>query len=193
MTERFYKDRGNLHFILMTSETSYFPEYEKRFYKEVKNHNNFFTSMTKVLKEINIKQIKNIKKNENIKKIKTNLKEYDNLKNLLQRFLSANFPYVSLVYDGFYAIHNKSLKYSIPLLNHKFESCSICMDLTKTEYSSDHSFFGKILNWSEGISNSFKNMTNTQAQNFPPSNDKSDKIENIAIKSSIENEKNVRN
>jgi len=142
MTERFYKDRKTLHFILLTTKTNYFTDYENRFYREIPN--NAFNSLTQVTKELNIKQIKNLRKDENIADVKHFLKEYDNLKNLLRSFLVANFPYVSIAYGGFTEIHDQSLKFSIPLLNHNSSVCSICVGRNKPKSSN---FLAKIFNW----------------------------------------------
>ena len=141
--ERFDKDKTNYHFILITSETRYFQEYEEKFYKEKNEKQNFYAQLTKTQKEINLKNVRNIKKNDKTKSVKTKLKEYDNLKNLVKILLKRNFTYVSIVHEGFYEIHALSMKYCIPLLNHDDKDCYICRkDNRKSKLN--FNFFGKI-------------------------------------------------
>jgi hypothetical protein len=80
---------------------------------------------TKVSKELNSKLVKKCLKKDKSKRFHLKIKEYDNIKKLVEIFLINNFPYVSYVYGGFKDIHDQSLKINIPLLNHE-ESCYIC-------------------------------------------------------------------
>ena len=121
IVERFEKDKGDYHFILLTTETNYFQEYEERFYKEKNENQNFYAPLTKTSKEINIKNVRNLKKNDKTKSVKTKLKEYDNLKNILKSFIKRNFSYVSIVNEGFYEVHSLSMKYLIILTSRKGE------------------------------------------------------------------------
>jgi len=100
-----------------------------------------------VSKELDINELKNLKLDVNSKEIKNYLKEYNNLKKLFSSFLGANFPYVSIAYGGFFEVHNLSIKYSIPLLNHKTTTCKICSGKKKPKISSSGNFFSKMFNW----------------------------------------------
>jgi hypothetical protein len=80
---------------------------------------------TRVSKEINTKLVKQLIKKDKSKRMQVMIKEFDNLKKLVTSFLNKNYPYVSYVYGGFKDIHEQSLKYNIPLLNHD-DNCFMC-------------------------------------------------------------------
>ncbi len=136
--ERFVNDKGNYHFVFMTSKTDYFTDYEDNFYEEKNGEIDKYLMMcaiqTKVDKELNTQKV-----NELTQKEKFKLKEYDNLKKLLVALLKYNYPYVSFVYGGFHAVHDLSIKYEISLLNHD-PSCDICKQNRKKDTRS--TFFG---------------------------------------------------
>lgn len=85
---------------------------------------------TKITKEINLKKLTKIITKKNANKVNSRLKEYDNIKKLIHNFLKKNYKFVSFVHGGFKDIHDESLNFNIPLLNHD-ESCSICMKKNK--------------------------------------------------------------
>ena len=122
LTERFKKDKGLYHIILLTSKTNYFKNFEDDYYTEIEKENKkrFYQLQTKVEKELNIELTKNINK-----KTKFKLMEYDNLKKTLICMLKSNYPYISFAYGGFTAIHELSFKYKISLLNHDI-NCDLC-------------------------------------------------------------------
>jgi hypothetical protein len=130
LTDRFLKEKDKYHFILITSETDYFVEYENKFYKEkiseIEKKKKLYGLQTRVSKEINLKIVKSLIKKDKSKRLSVRLKEFDNLKKSLLCFMKKNYPYVSYVYGGFKDIHEQSLKYNIPLLNHD-ENCYICI------------------------------------------------------------------
>ncbi len=99
---------------------------------------------TKVNKEINLKNLKNYILKKNADKVNMKLKEFDNLKRLVHNFLKKNYKYISFVFGGFADIHDESLKFNIPLLNHD-ENCRICKKKTKKKkkYSFISKLFGK--------------------------------------------------
>ena len=83
--------------------------------------------LTKISKEINVKNVHKSK----TKSVKTKLKEYENLKNLIKSLLKRNFSYISILNGGFYEVHSLALKWYIPLLNHDDNDCYICHKDTK--------------------------------------------------------------
>ena len=120
ITERFLGDKGNYHFIFMTSKTNYFESFEDDYYIEKKNINKYKAKEIKVEKEINETLISKISKRKQFK-----LKEYDNLKKLLISLLNCNYPYISFCYGGFNEIHQLISKFDINLLNHD-PKCNLC-------------------------------------------------------------------
>lgn len=121
--------KDNYHFILLTTSTNHFEEYESKFCPEKKLSETESYSIRCGLQEKKEKELneKEMKKYINKNKDRQNqLKEYELLKTLLQLMEQDQFPYVSFVYGGYSEIHELSLKYSIPLLSHVSKKCSFC-------------------------------------------------------------------
>ena len=132
ITQRFSCDKGNYHFVFLTSKTDYFKDFEANFYSEQdaskKNQfNTLFSIQGKVEKELNQKMVNSISVKEKYK-----LKEYDNLKKTIETLLKNNFPYISYVYGGFIAVHEQSFKYEISLLNHD-PKCNLCKEMRRRD------------------------------------------------------------
>ena len=127
LTERFKKDKGLYHIILLTSKTNYFNDFEDDYYKEIEhnNLNKYYQIQSKIEKKLNTELTKKINKKKKFK-----LKEYDNLKKTLICMLKSNYPYISFAYGGFNAIHELSFKYKISLLNHD-PNCDLCKKIKK--------------------------------------------------------------
>ena len=127
LTERFKKDKGLYHIILLTSKTNYFNDFEDDYYKEIEhnNLNKYYQIQSKIEKKLNTELTKKINKKKKFK-----LKEYDNLKKTLICMLKSNYPYISFAYGGFNAIHELSFKYKISLLNHD-PNCDLCKKMAK--------------------------------------------------------------
>ena len=132
ITKRFLDDKGNYHFIFMTSKTNYFTIFEDHYYIEKKTSNKYIAKEIKVEKEINEKIIKKISKRKKFK-----LKEYDNLKKLLISLLNSNYPYISFCYGGFKSIHDELIsKFDLNLLNHD-PKCYLCQKKKSEKHSSN--------------------------------------------------------
>jgi len=112
---------------------------------------------TKITKEINLRNLKNMLSKNNARKVNIKFKEYDNLKNLIHNFLKKNYKFVSFVFGGFENIHDESLKYNIPLLNHD-ENCSICKKKNKKKQK--YGFLSKLFGKSKKDKNISKQNTN---------------------------------
>lgn len=145
LTERFLNEKERYHFIMITSETDYFTEYESKFYQEKISEREkkkmMYGLQTRVSKEINFKIVKSLIKKDKSKRMNLRIKEYDNLKRIITEFIKKNFCYVSYVYGGFKEIHEQSMKYNIPLLNHD-DNCYICKKNRKKNQKMG--FFAKI-------------------------------------------------
>jgi hypothetical protein len=96
---------------------------------------------TRINKEINEKTLKSHLRKDKTNRAINRIKEYDNLKKILKKFIKDDFCYISYIYGGYKDIHDESIKYNIPLLNHD-ESCYLC--LKKQRKSEKFSFFTKI-------------------------------------------------
>ena len=128
MTQRFMQERGNYHFIFLTSSTDTFNDFESNYYieniSEEQRKKMMFGLMEqqKVDKELDFDIAK---KNLSLKKI-FKLKEYDNMRKTLKNMIKHNFPYVGYVYGGFTLVHEESKKFDVELINHNEEICLYC-------------------------------------------------------------------
>jgi hypothetical protein len=117
---------------------------------------------TRISKEINPKVVKNSMKKDKSKRLPLKIREYDNLKKLINNFMKKNFSYISYVHGGFKEIHDQSLKFEIPLLNHD-DSCYICR---KNKKKDKKGFFNKLFR---------SDKSNIYISNFKESNTISNK------------------
>ena len=123
------KDKDHYHFILLTNETTYFQNYENKYYHQGDNEKYQFT--TRKTKVINSKLVSKVSNAE----VLTKVKEYENFKKLLKTFSKKNFSYISFVPGGFKEIHFNAIKYDIPLLNHDEKECELCKEIDKSRIS----------------------------------------------------------
>ena len=127
------KDKENVHFIIMTSNTDDFDKYEEEFYIRKKNdkRGSKVGIFYKVLKELNKKKAEELrKKSENKYNL---LMEYNNFKNLVEAMNEEGFKYVSFIYGGYKNVHSLAMKYNIELLEHQ-ENCFLCMKEKKNSF-----------------------------------------------------------
>ena len=108
INQRFEKDKGNFHFVFMTSDIDALMKY-------IEENTENFTEEKKTNKN------------------KYKLKEYNNFKNLLNILLQNNYPYISFIYGGFESIHEDIKNYDdeIFLLNHDDKNCDLCKKMKK--------------------------------------------------------------
>ena len=129
ITNRFLVERGNYHFIFLTSSTDNFSKFEEEFYtdniSELDKKKMMFglIKQHKIDKELNLE---NAQKNLTWKEI-YKLKEYDNFRNTLKTMQKENFPYIGYIYGGFDAIHEESFKFDYELLFHNEQNCFLCL------------------------------------------------------------------
>ena len=132
------EEKDNYHFIIITSETKNFEEYEKEFYKDIekdkKKRHSKLGVIFKKTRELNMKKV-NEKFKENDKNYLL-LKEFDNFKKLIDGMNKEGFKYVSFVYGGYELIHYYAKQYKIDLLEHGKE-CTLC----KKQFKRSSSFF----------------------------------------------------
>ena len=143
MINRFITERGNYHFIFLTSTTDTFSIFENNLYlenisEEDKRKMIFgIIKQQKIDKELNI----NIAKTHLPIKYVYKLKEYDNMRITLNSMIKHNFPYIGYVYGGFKLVHKESKRFKVDLLFHNKETCLLCNQNTKSRKSYE---FGKI-------------------------------------------------
>ena len=133
ITNRYINERGQYHFIFLTTNTDAFLDFEEKFYKvnisEEEEKKIFFGIIEKKTeKEFNFDS-EQITKKQIFK-----LKEYDNLRKILKSLKKNNYPYIGFVYGGFDSIHKTSLEYNAELLFHNEKTCILCQQKNqKTE------------------------------------------------------------
>ena len=121
--------RGRKHIVLMSSKTDYFEEFEKKFYldktsdKERKKMLFGVIEMQKSEKILNLTDTHSL----NLKEI-YKLKEYDNIRKIINSMKNKNFPYISYLEGGFEALHDECLNYKIELIGHEKRRCLICIN-----------------------------------------------------------------
>ena len=128
MTNRFISERGNYHFIFLTTSTDTFSNFESNYYieaiseEERKKMMYGLAEQKKIDKELDLDSAK---KNLTMKEI-YKLKEYDNMRKTLKSMIKHNFPYVGYVYGGFNLVHEEGKKFDIELMNHNEDTCLLC-------------------------------------------------------------------
>ena len=55
------------------------------------------------------------------------LKEYDNIRKIINSMKNKNFPYISYLEGGFKELHDESLDYKIELVGHSKKKCLLCI------------------------------------------------------------------
>ena len=129
ITKRYINERGQFHFIFLTTNTDAFLNFEEKFYKLNISKEDEMKIMYGLMEKKTEKEL-NFDSEQITKKQIFKLKEYDNLKNILKSLKKNNYPYIGFVYGGFDSIHEKSLEYNIELLFHNEKTCILCQQKT---------------------------------------------------------------
>ena len=130
ITNRFIGERGNYHFIFLTSSTDTFSDFESKYYTDNVSELDRKKMMFGLIKQHKIDKKLNLEdaqKNLTWKEI-YKLKEYDNFRITLKTNQKENFPYVGYVCGGFNEVHDMSIKYGYELLFHNENNCVLCLD-----------------------------------------------------------------
>ena len=123
--EEYQSEKEKNHFIIITSETNYFNEYEKEFYKDRDRRNSKVGVFYKNYKELDTEKANELSKKKRKAKKYTLLKEFDKFKILIDEMTEEGFKNVSFVYGGYKNVHSYAMKYNIELLEHR-EKCILC-------------------------------------------------------------------
>ena len=127
------KDK-NIHIILLTNDTSYFNEYERKFY-QIKNQDktNYALTLqnylTNLKKELNEKLVSSFVKEDKSHQKRIQLKEYENIKNIIQTLIDNKITYISYVYGGYKKLHDICLILGLEILNHNKKECILCNEI----------------------------------------------------------------
>ena len=139
MTNRFITERGNYHFIFLTSSTDTFANFENNYYLENISAEDRKKMIFGVIKQQKIDKeldIDNAMKKLSLKQT-YKLKEYDNMRKTLKSMTKHNFPYVGYVYGGFIGVHKESKRFQVELLSHNKKTCLLCNEKSQLSKSSE--------------------------------------------------------
>ena len=137
INNRFITERGNYHFIFLTSTTDTFAKFENNYYMDNISEEDRKKMLFGVIKPQKIDKeldINNAMKQLSLKQT-YKLKEYDNLRRTLKTMTKHNFPYIGYVYGGFNDVHKESKRFKVDLLFHNKETCLLCNDKAKSSNS----------------------------------------------------------
>ena len=124
------KEKEKYHFIIITSDTDNYFEFENYFYKYTNNKKSIKGVNIKRPRELDLKKVEEaFEENEN-KRDYYLLKEFDYFKKLIEEMNLQQFKYVSFAYGGYKKIHAFAMKYKIDLLEHG-KKCFLCEEEEK--------------------------------------------------------------
>jgi hypothetical protein len=125
--EDYQNEKEKNHFIIITSETNYFNEFENEFYKDRDRRNSKVGVFYKNYKELDTEKANELSKKKRKAKKYTLLKEFDKFKILIDEMTEEGFKNVSFVFGGYKNVHSFAMKYNIELLEHR-EKCILCRE-----------------------------------------------------------------
>ena len=136
--EELKDSKDKAHIILLTKDTNYFNEYEEKFYYEKKTGKEQLRMLcgdiSKFQKELNEKEVKIMVKEDKSHKLRVQLKEYENIKNIISMLQEKEFSFVSYSLGGFKSLHEACLKYNLQINKHNESKCDYCIsDKNKNE------------------------------------------------------------
>ena len=135
------EEKDKYHFIIITSDTKNYFNYEHKFYKYTKRKTKAGVAL-KCLRELDMNKVKDIFELTKDKKEYYLLKEYDNYKKLIEKMDEEQFKFVSYVYGGYKEIHKFAMEYNIDLLEHG-KDCYLC----KEEKEKQNSYLSFLKFW----------------------------------------------
>ena len=139
-------EKDKYHFIIITSDTKNYFEYENKFYKFVKKKQSIKGLTIKRLKELDKEKVEEyFDLNENKKEYYL-WKEFDNFKKLIEEMNLQNFKYVSYSYGGYNDIHTFAMKHKIDLLGHG-KDCVLCIKKEEEKMKKANSFSKSFKFW----------------------------------------------
>ena len=121
----------NYNIILLTNDTSYFNEYERKFY-EFKNEKTPITLdnyLSNLKKDLNEKSVSSFVKEDKTHQKRIQFKEYEIIKNIIQFLLENKIEKISYAYGGYKKLHECCLKYGLEILNHNKKDCILCNEI----------------------------------------------------------------
>ena len=138
-------EKDKYHFIIITTDTKNYSEYENNFYKYKKNKKSIKGLSIKREKELDKEKVKEyFELNKNNKEYYL-FKEFDNFKKLIEEMNLQNFKYVSFSFGGYNDIHSFAMEHKIDLLEHGKECilCKVKENMKKKKSFSDVLMFWK--------------------------------------------------
>jgi hypothetical protein len=125
----------NYNIILLTNDTTYFNEYERKFY-EHKNEKTPITLenyLSNLKKDLNEKSVSSFVKEDKTHQKRIQLKEYENIKNIIQTLFQNKKQNISYSFGGYKKLHECCLKYGLEIVNHNKKDCILCNETKNTK------------------------------------------------------------
>ena len=125
---QYKNEKDNHHFIIITSDTDYYEQYEKQYYKETRRKRSILGVYYHDTKELDLKKVEAKFKDNKINNKEYNLLlEYNNFRKIIDEMNQEEFKHVSYVYGGYKQIHSFAMKHKIDLLEHGSQ-CPLCKE-----------------------------------------------------------------
>ena len=118
-------EKEKYHFIIITSDTKNYFEYDQKFYKFANKKKSIKGVLFKRTRKLDNKKIEETFGDNKNKKEYFLLKEFDYFKKLIDEMNLEKFKYVSFAYGGYKDIHSFAMKFNIDLLEHG-KKCLLC-------------------------------------------------------------------
>ena len=118
-------EKEKYHFIIITSDTKNYFEYDHKFYKFANKKKSIKGVLFKRTRKLDNKKIEETFGDNKNKKEYFLLKEFDYFKKLIDEMNLEKFKYVSYAFGGYKDIHSFAMEYNIDLLEHG-KKCVLC-------------------------------------------------------------------
>ena len=119
------EEKDKYHFIIITSCTKNYLEYENKFYKFTTNRKSIKGVYFKRIKELDVRKVDETFVDNKNKKEYNLIKEFDYFKKLIDEMNKMKIKYVSFAFGGYKEIHSFAIEYNIDLLQHG-KKCFLC-------------------------------------------------------------------
>ena len=133
----------NIFIVLMTNDTENYEDFEFNYQetieesKKVKIPNLLTSTINSIKKKIDEQLTKKEIKQEKYQILKNRLRQYELIKSIMIYLIEKEYPYISYIIGGFKSLHDLSIKYNIPIAQHKPNNCYLCTNKSLEENTLD--------------------------------------------------------
>ena len=136
--------KDEYHLVMVTNLTENYENIENKIYKEKVTEEELLLrkvglSWNDSEKEMEKSELKKyLKDNKKNKNAYLEVKEYDNLKEIIKHLIKTKHKYISFAYGGYKDIHSLVLLINIPLTSHLEAKCELCKKVKKAKPKTSH-------------------------------------------------------